>query len=242
MHDFGKLVYLDVQKTGSTLISAFLRRACVLEEVSFLKHGHVTDADMRNAEYFISVREPYFQYLSLFKYGCEKKGDLFQRFEREGLDEVYDATEQGFVEFLDIFLDERRFLVLDRREADLMDKFGFGFQTLRHLLLSFNQPYRTLDEIDDFEQLECVYDELRLHKFVVLQERLLSDLAHLANHCLPKFFDKKKTQAFLEMKLTFNSTVNVPIRLTSVSTNKFQALKDKECFLYKKFYPEVATN
>ena len=43
MDDFGKFVYLDVEKTGSTYISAFLEQHANLQRKKFKKHARVTD-------------------------------------------------------------------------------------------------------------------------------------------------------------------------------------------------------
>ena len=74
MHDFGKIVYLEMQKTGSTFVNSFLRECCLLEEISYKKHGVVRDDYASDKFYFITIRHPYDLYSSLYRYGLDGQG------------------------------------------------------------------------------------------------------------------------------------------------------------------------
>ena len=84
MHDFGDIVYLDLQKTGSTFVSEFLRFACVCPERKFQKHGWITDDLRSSATYFITVRHPHALYSALYRYGLDRKGAIYNRLHRAG--------------------------------------------------------------------------------------------------------------------------------------------------------------
>ena len=65
MHEFETFVYLDTQKTGSSFISYVLRRHSSEKEVLHSKHQPVGERYDPNKFYFISVRDPFDQYISL---------------------------------------------------------------------------------------------------------------------------------------------------------------------------------
>ena len=56
MHDFGKIVYLGLQKSGSSFVNKFLSECCTLEEKKFRKHGaalfHIAGKKVGNLNVF----------------------------------------------------------------------------------------------------------------------------------------------------------------------------------------------
>ena len=115
MHDFGKIVYLDLHKTGSTYISAFLTACCLLTENKFSKHDWIrADYDSNNF-YFISIRHPLSLYSSLYRYGLDGKGDVYNRLRKSNNLSTYSSF-NSFVEFL-----------IDERNADLL---GYGYNQI----------------------------------------------------------------------------------------------------------------
>jgi hypothetical protein len=91
MHDFGEIVYLDLQKTGSTFVSEFLKFACVCPEQKFQKHGWITEDLRSSATYFITVRHPHGLYSSLYRYGLDRKGAIYNRLQRAGRLSTYES-------------------------------------------------------------------------------------------------------------------------------------------------------
>lgn len=72
-----RLVYVQLQKTASTRIAEILRDA-VGGELVRPKHGPV---DARAGDRYVvgSVRDPWAYYLSLWSYGCQASGGLYER-------------------------------------------------------------------------------------------------------------------------------------------------------------------
>ncbi len=70
MKEYDNIAYLDLQKTGSTVIQNVLRN--VLAEKYLWRKPHSTLAEKLNRSkvYFISVREPLSLYISLFNFGA----------------------------------------------------------------------------------------------------------------------------------------------------------------------------
>ena len=86
MIDFGKIVYLDVQKTGSSFVARFLGECTTLPERS--RHRHAPAKALRpDAFYFTTVRAPLSQYISLFQYGLQGRGGMVERFREAGMAE-----------------------------------------------------------------------------------------------------------------------------------------------------------
>ena len=115
MEDYGKLVYLDVQKTGSTFICAFLRECAKLGLHHSEQHARVAEA-RPGTIYAISVRHPLEQYVSLFRYGLDEKGAVFSRIKSIGREDLYHAD--GFDDWIRFILDAANAKVLG--DDDLM--------------------------------------------------------------------------------------------------------------------------
>ena len=190
MHDFGSFCYLDVQKTGSTFISDFLRRHCAGREVAFKKHGVVSaDAVRPGTLYFISARDPVDLYRSLYAYGYGGEGRLRRRLAEVGAPaSVYDGTPAGFVAWLGYVLDPANHALLSPKysaeEAAL-----YGFQTHRFLQLSFADPLRTVRRFRTRADVTEAYARRRLHSTVVRNETLSADLARLIADALHAAMD-----------------------------------------------------
>lgn len=105
MHAFHSLAYLDVEKSGSTYVSHFLRDFLDDDEVAFRKHVELEDRPPAGRVHVISVRDPLDTYLSLYSYGCQGKGGLAGTVREAGLGHLYDATAEGFDRWLDVVLD-----------------------------------------------------------------------------------------------------------------------------------------
>ncbi|HJV72513.1 hypothetical protein [Ideonella sp.] len=77
-----KLIFIELQKTGSTHIKQLLR-----ELVGGVNDGKHNTPDARllgcGKPFIGSVRNPWLWYLSLWSYGCQRKGELFQRLTNE---------------------------------------------------------------------------------------------------------------------------------------------------------------
>lgn len=237
MHDFGKLVYLDVQKTGSTFISQFLKECCTLPEVKFKKHGRISDDYEQESIYFISVRNPIEQYLSLFRYGLDKRGGAFTRLRKQGQADLYRPEQGAFEDFILFALNEADASVLDKGYELTSQKFGMGLMTHRHLMLSFHHPMRTLKNTGA-NNILAAYDKKKIWSFCVRQERLTEDLRSLSE-AHPEFFDMDKVAGFLESGKKENRSKAGGALSTQVSDNVLDQLKQKEALIYDRFYPEI---
>jgi len=73
-----QLVFVELQKTGSTHIKGLLRKMLGGENDG--KHNVPTEELINSGRKFIaSVRNPWSWYLSLWSYGCLQKGELYER-------------------------------------------------------------------------------------------------------------------------------------------------------------------
>lgn len=107
MHDFGGLVYLDLHKTGSNYVSAFLRASCTLREVKNEKHKPITSDYRSDSFYFITVRHPLQAYASLFRYGMGGKGFVRHWLGRAGHNALYGEGPGAFAQWLSFVLDSQ---------------------------------------------------------------------------------------------------------------------------------------
>ena len=122
--DYGELVYLDPQKTGSGFTRALLETACILEERQVQRHRVDSPSGINeDAFFFITIRYPAKIYSSLFRFGLDGNGGLFKRLTGSGYGHLYNQ---------DRFEDWATFVLSDTSQEVLGEKFG-AISTFRGL-------------------------------------------------------------------------------------------------------------
>jgi hypothetical protein len=193
MHDYGELVYLDVQKTGSTFVVEFLEASCRLPRLGGGKHSRITGVYRTDAYYFATVRHPVAQYVSLFRYGAEGKGFLRENLEKAGRTDLY---ENGIDHWLAYVLDPETAPVF-RENFDRVVATGIGLMTFRFVVLSLAHPMRSLKSAQTVEDVRAIYDAHRLTRSVIRTEELNDGLRRLAFDEHPEWFDADAATRFL---------------------------------------------
>ncbi|WP_207102498.1 hypothetical protein [Paracoccus shandongensis] len=235
MLDFGGLVYLDVQKTGSTFVTAFLRAACRLPERRFSQHRPVRYDYDPSAVHVISVRDPLAQYLSLYRYGLDGRGGLHHRLVQLGCGEIYRPTQDGFEEFVQILLDPEYSGALHDDFVAPAKTLGIGFMTFRHLLLALRWPLATLADTPP-DALLGRYRKRRIWTDVLWQETLSDDLRKLVAR-YPDLFDPEKAEDFLVRNDKINIAETAGGLQATLGPDTMMKLCRREHLLYRKFYP-----
>ena len=238
MHDFGKIVYLDVQKTGSTYTSGFLRQNLLLKERRFRKHAPVTRKRWRS-HYIISVREPLAQYISLYQYGLEGRGDLVQSFDRQSYAKYYqEGSTPAFERWLALMLDPELPAFLNDPYLRLQPAI-FGLQTYRFLRLSFSGSLRRLKTLKSKPALQAFYEKHKIQNSAIKTESLTEDLKNLALSELRPFFKSPEhVKSFLLKTDRINtSNTGTAFQPEKLSPDLIGYLKEKEWFIYENFYP-----
>ena len=73
----GNVVFIELHKTGCTHIGKLL--SSLMEGRQIGKHNPATPELFRDRRYFLgSIRNPWEWYVSLWSYGCDKKGGLYE--------------------------------------------------------------------------------------------------------------------------------------------------------------------
>lgn len=240
MDDFGFVVFMDVQKTGSTFISQVLKDVLGSDASrGLVKHGRVRKR-REDTLYFASVRHPFETWHSLFRYGCDRKGSLARRLRQQGLGHLYEPSGEGFARWLDFVLDEANAPLLkegyDKVRADL-----FGFQTFRFLVLSLANPVQRLAGVQTVEELDALYEGQAITSFVVRNEHMSEDLMRLFREHLADQVDLDKAAAVLDSAPRIN--VSKTDRLAaSLAPPVLERMRRKEDFLLRRFYPDSVVN
>lgn len=251
MHDFGKLVYMDLHKTGSTYVSRFLNEACVLPMVREVKHGRVGRKDYDpGAFYFISVRHPESIYRSLFRYGLDGRGGLFENLSAAGHAALYADSSEAYNRWASFLLNEANAGYLQEGYAQIAGLYDVGLLSHRYLMLSIaspvaslrllrwrSQPLRALQGRKWTGDLIAMADEAGFIDAVVRQESLRDDLRELATVTKPEFFDQAKVTAFLADDPSVNASKKgeqTPLVLNAENRSR---IEHKERLLYR-YYPD----
>lgn len=206
MHDLGDIVYLDMHKTGSTVTSRFLNACCLGETQQFAKHRVLRAEEYRpDTFYFTTVRNPFDLYVSLYRYGCDRRGGVFHRLRAAGKAGLYARGPDGFGDWLETVLDPGNAALLDPRYK-VVAPLGLGFMSFRHLLYALCAPMQALRVCGSLEAIRSVYREAAIVDLVIRNEELAEGLGVLAFERLPDSFDPEAVRAFLDAMPRVNAS------------------------------------
>lgn len=205
MHDLGKIVYLDMHKTGSTTTSYFLEKCCTLTERSFVKHGHLDVPKQDGVFCFTTVRNVKSLYVSLFLYGCAGKGKFARKLRNMGKEDLYQPSPDAFNAWMHQILDSD-FLCTAQPFFAKFYELGFGLQSTRHIYFSLSRPMEAIADAQSMTDVIDLYHRAQVNDLIIRNETLDSALQHLALHTLPQYFDADKVAAFFADKIQYNTT------------------------------------
>jgi len=242
MYEFQTFAYLDVQKTGSSFIIDVLRKYCIEATVQKDKHIGMGDGYDPKKFYFISVRNPLDQYLSLYSYGCESKGQFYLRLKRNGLERLYDSkTWDGFREWLDFVLDPDNVGLLGQDYADEelaeVSKL-IGLQSYRVLSLSIPDSKKVLAASKTQHDIRKAYKFKNIAGYTVRHETLRTDLARLVRTTLRhSMSDLQAVLHYIETAAPRNASKRVDSREDrfKIGSDQQRRLDEREWLLHQVF-------
>ncbi len=157
MQVFGPVLYLDVQKTGSTFVTGFLADNVRYAHERTRKHSRLQRAKRPEEIALLSSREPVSTWLSLYNYGCTGVGRLRRRLDRRGVGErFYSGDPNDFDAWVTHLLSPDAVADLGEDYASL-SRLGVGFATFRELVLSFDRPLRRFADLSSLDDLRGAY-------------------------------------------------------------------------------------
>lgn len=251
MDDFGDFCYLDVQKTGSTLISRTLANSSKSPLVSSKKHASIRKSGIMNAYslikrggfyrdgafYFNSIRNPFKYYASLYNYGVDKRGGLYRLLKKGGLADFYNGTEGGFLKWTAFIMNEKNSRYLGHDYASCGSK-SIGLLTYRFLRLSVVAPDSTLSNIRSTDDAYTLHESHNICKFTIRNESLTKDVLYLIDHHLKSHIDRRKALDILEGKRinASKSKIKPDALLGDGAIEKL--IRDRDSLIFDHFYPD----
>lgn len=233
MHDFGSLIYLDLHKTGSTYVSAFLNASCSLSRQKEVKHGRIGDDYNPNAFYFISIRHPATLYQSLFQYGLEGRGAVFNRLHKKRKGYLYHPSSEAFNAWLRFVLDPANASYLKEDYQKKPKEYDIGFLSFRYLMLSLAYPLKTLKLYRHTSDPVGAALNASIVSHIIRNERLNDDLRQLAYEIQPNFFDQDKVNSFLKEHPKLNTSHAPHNDCLNIEPEVMSLIKDRERILYQ---------
>jgi hypothetical protein len=195
MYEFETFGYLDVQKTGSSFISAVLNKFCTEKLTRKKLHAGLDSSYDPQKFYFISVRDPVDLYVSLFSYGCQAKGKLFRRLYQRDLGTLYDGTWGGFQFWLEFILDPANAHFLEAsysREVEGLSAM-IGYQSYRVLSLSIPDAIHQLATCGSSAEVKSLYESGSVIGYAIRYEQFCEDICTLLRdrlqHSVPNLDD-----------------------------------------------------
>ncbi len=238
MIDFGKIVYLDVQKTGSSFVARFLRECTALPELGRQRHAPAK-ARRADAFYFTTVRTPLAQYISLFQYGLQGRGGMVQRFRDAGMSDYYQPNTAAFERWLGFMVNAENASFFGTRYSNTLPHM-IGLQSYRFLALSFIKPGATLRSAQTKDDLRALYARKKLHSHVIKTESLNQDLENLLDSEVGALFKpREQVVSYLQnAKRAKKSMAVAGFQPDKTSPELINEVKHREWFLYENFYPQ----
>tara|TARA_Y100001935_G_scaffold209778_1_gene179656 strand:+ start:368 stop:1063 length:696 start_codon:yes stop_codon:yes gene_type:complete len=231
MHDFGKLVYLEMQKTGSTYVNKFLRDCCLSKELKHKKHNVIkNDYDIEKF-YFISIRDPLSLYSSLYRYGLDGRGGMYKRIKHGRKSSCYSSIE-SFMSF--ITCPKNSEYVGGGYNEEIATH--IGIMSFRFMRLSLQFPLKQIGaKLRNGEDLLTLQDKF-ITNLEIKNENLNDELVKLSTELFPDLFDQEKVTKF------FESSMEVNVSSTSHDDNlqkkleQFRSkLEKKEALLFSRY-------
>ena len=121
----------------------FLEAACKLRLRYGDEHIFVREDYDPNTYYFITVRHPEAQYSSLYRYGLgDNKGFVYRSIINSGREDLYDAENPRFNDWLEFVLDEKNMDCLGEGYEKVSSSLNLGFMSFRYLCYATLHPHR----------------------------------------------------------------------------------------------------
>ena len=231
MYDYGRLVFLDNQKTGSTYVSQFLQECCSQKHVKSQKHHPIRNDYRRDAAYFSTVRHPADLYISLYQYGLDRKGSTYKRLAAMKRLDLYETLPK----WLDFVLNEANAGIF-KEGYDLLAPLGVGFMSFRAMRITLQHPVKTMSEAKSYDELIAIWKKYSIAQHIFRQEDLNPSLMRFATQVVPEYFHQDKVRSFLDTSERVNASKSKVE--SGIPAEQMQRILAKERFLMAEFYPE----
>ena len=236
MYDYGKLVYLDLQKTGSRFVVDFLETTCKLNLRYGVEHTFVREDYDPSAYYLITIRHPVKQYSSLYRYGLgEKKGYIYNNIMSIGRQDLYDAENPKFNDWLEFILDKENVECLGEGYEKVPTSLDLGFMSFRYLCYATLHPFRLLKIFQRNKGCLSHVHKTSIVDYVIKMEDLNACLLDFATIIKPEFFSNKSVYEYLDKKQQINVSSIKTLDIGKISKENLQKLQKKENLLLQ-FY------
>lgn len=235
MIEFDTFCYLQNQKTGCSFVEAWLRKFSKEDVVRYEKH-RPAPARKPGKFYFVSVREPLDAYLSLFNYGLDGKGELFERLRAAGHGELYAQGLAGFERWLTFVLDPANAALVYSK--DCVAAAGVvGLMSARFLRLASLGFGRRAGQLHSEADVEADASANRLVDAVIKYETMREELAALVAGPLRRSFaDVPAAVAWLDTPRINPSTRRDRDEALILSDATRARMMSREWFLYRHHY------
>ena len=236
MYDYGNLVYLDLQKTGSRFVVKFLEQTCNLPFRSGIEHTFVRRDYNPKSLYFITIRHPVQQYSSLYRYGLgEKIGFVYQNLVSIGKGDLYEKKDWNYNRWLEFVLDPDNASCLGEGYDELPKSVELGFMSFRYLCYATLHPFKLLKLFESNSDPVGLTLKTSIIDHTIKMEQLNKGLLDFATVVRPGFFDQNKVLNFFKDSKPINNSEVKHEEIEKVSEENLKKIKKKEHLLLQ-FY------
>lgn len=237
MIEFDTFCYLQNQKTGCTYVETLIRKFCTEGIVFYDKH-FIPNKVKPNKFYFVNVRDPLDTYLSLFNYGLDGRGTIYENFVKYGYQGLYVKGIKGFSDWLSFMLDPQSApYIFHRHDQQIANQ--IGLLTYRFLRLACIGFHGNTTGLSDRSSIEDYYKKYSILSYVIKNESMKSQLIDLISGPLKHaFLNTREAIAWInrDERINESSRRDKSVDSMLISDALMNQLKNREWFLYKHFY------
>jgi hypothetical protein len=237
MYESKSFAYLDLQKTGTNFIVDFLDRFNGESGAERRKHKPLLGGPPRDLLYFISVRDPLDQYISLFSFGCDGKGALFRKLTARGQGKLYERAPKGFERWLEFMLAPENASLVDKKYANAGNgrvPSIVGYQSFRFLYLALQDPIEDLRKCKTRDDVVQAYRTRTRVSVIVRHSQFIADLKDLVRtHLRDAISDTEAALRFLDEAPALNKSQRIDNELElRLGETLQQSVREREWVYY----------
>lgn len=238
MIEFDSFCYLQNHKTGCTFVETFLRAFSTEQVRMYHKHAALS---ARNPDqfYFVNVRDPVEVYLSLYNFGLDGSGEIFERLRAAGHAGLYARGIEGFEAWLDFVLDAKNAQLLTPAYSPPVAA-QVGLVSYRFLRLACPGFASACARFSGAADVRRHFEREKIIGAVIRYEALTEDLSSLiAGPLKHAINDIGAAQAWIRGTPPINPSNRrdrlTPVALAPATLDKLRA---REWFMYENFYTQ----
>lgn len=233
-----KIIYLELEKTGSTFVVHILKNCGnkfnrIGMHNNVYKGKHINKSKIFKNRLFVgNIRNPFDWYVSLWTFGCDGLGRILQNTKHLNGD-IYDDRNnvENFHRFLHLLLNDKNYYLKEGYKNTPFSE-NYGFMTYLYMRLLTQSDKVNFREITNNDILLNYDNKNNVLDIVLRQETLNEDII---NNVEKLGLDKQKILKFIDKRPIVNSSERQKDYRKYYNDNTIKLIKEKDFLFFDKY-------